>query len=109
MVDRRLTWLAAVVLIWGAAIFFKLISLQVIHHREYLSKAAARQEINVEIPAPRGTVFSRSGRRLAMSVSSDSVYVNPLKLPNLGVAAELLALALDMDRSALEQRLREAR
>jgi len=82
MVDRRLTWLAAVVLTWGSAIFVKLISLQVIHHREYLGKAAARQEISIEIPAPRGTIFSRSGRRLAMSVSSQSVYVNPLKVPN---------------------------
>ncbi len=108
MVDRRLTWLAAVILIWGAAIFIKLVSLQVIHHREYLGKAAARQEISIEIPAPRGTIFSRSGRRLAMSVSTESVYVNPLKLPDLGVAAELLGLALGMDREALETRLRDA-
>jgi cell division protein FtsI (penicillin-binding protein 3) len=108
MVDRRLTWLAAVVLIWATAIFFKLISLQIIHHRDYLGKASARQEINREIPAPRGTVFSRSGRRLAMSVSTDSVYVNPLKLPDIGMAAEVLALALDMDRTALETRIRDA-
>ncbi|MBS1858162.1 MAG: transpeptidase family protein [Acidobacteria bacterium] len=108
MVDRRLTWLAAVVLIWGTAIFLKLISLQVIHHREFLNKAAARQEISIEIPAPRGTLFSRSGRRLAMSVSSDSVYVNPMKLPDIGVASELLALALGMDRGELESRLRDA-
>src|SRR5262249_39420230 len=63
---------------------------------------------SIEIPAPRGTIFDRNGRRLAMSVSSQSVYVNPLKLPNLGVAAELLALVLDMDRDALEAKLREA-
>ena len=99
MVDRRLTWLAAVVLIWATAIFFKLVSLQIIHHREYLGKASARQEISREIPAPRGTVFSRSGRRLAMSVSTDSVYVNPLKLPDIGMAAEVLALALDISEA----------
>jgi cell division protein FtsI (penicillin-binding protein 3) len=108
MVDRRLTWLAAVVLAWAAAIFIQLISLQVVHHREYLGKAAARQEISIEIPAPRGTIFSRSGRRLAMSVTTQSVYVNPIKLPDVGVAAQLLSLALNMDRTALEARLREA-
>jgi cell division protein FtsI (penicillin-binding protein 3) len=108
MVDRRLTLLAAVVLIWATAIFFKLISLQIVHHREYLGKAAARQEISRELPAPRGTVFSRSGRRLAMSVSSDSVYVNPIKLPDIGMAAQLLSLALGMDRDELETRIREA-
>ena len=108
MVDRRLTLLAAVVLIWATAIFFKLISLQIVHHREYSGKAAARQEITRELPAPRGTVFSRSGRRMAMSVSSDSVYVNPIRLPDIGMAAQLLSLALGMDREALETRIREA-
>jgi cell division protein FtsI (penicillin-binding protein 3) len=108
MVDRRLTWLAAVFLAWGAAIFFKLISLEIMHHREYLGKAAARQEVSIEIPAPRGTIFDRSGRCLAMSVSSQSVYVNPMKLPNIGVAAEVLSMVLKLDREALEDRLREA-
>ena len=108
MVDRRLTWLAAVVLIWGAAIFARVIGLQVIHHRQYLNKAAARQEVSIEVPAPRGTIFDRSGHCLAMSVSSQSVYVNPKKLPSIGVAAELLAIVLDMDRDALEARFKQA-
>lgn len=108
MVDRRLTWLAAGVLTWGGAILFKLVSLQVIHHREYLGKAAARQEVAIEIPAPRGTILTRSGWRLAMSVPSQSVYVNPMKLPSIGVAAELLGLVLNLDRDTLEQKLKEA-
>src|SRR5262245_38688552 len=108
MVDRRLTWLAAVVLAWGAAIFIKLVSLEIMHHREYLGKAAARQEVSIEIPAPRGTIFDRSGRCLAMSVPSESVYVNPLKLPNIGVAAEVLSIVLNLDRDELQTRLQDA-
>jgi cell division protein FtsI (penicillin-binding protein 3) len=108
MVDRRLTWLAAVVLAWGAAIFIKLVSLEIMHHREYLGKAAARQEVSIEIPAPRGTIFDRSGRCLAMSVPSQSVYVNPMKLPNIGVAAEVLSIVLNLDRDALQTKLQEA-
>jgi cell division protein FtsI (penicillin-binding protein 3) len=108
MVERRLTWLAAIVLLWGAAIFFKLVSLQVFHHREYSNQARARQEVVIEIPAPRGTIFDRAGQPLAMSVSSQSVYLNPLKVPDLGVAAELLALVLHMDRAALYGRMQAA-
>jgi cell division protein FtsI/penicillin-binding protein 2 len=108
MVERRLTWLAASVLLWGAAIFFKLVSLQVFHHREYSNLARARQEMVIEIPAPRGTIFDRAGQPLAMSVSSQSVYINPLKVPDLGVAAELLALVLHMDRAALYARMQSA-
>src|SRR2546425_3025153 len=108
MVERRLTWLAAIVLVWGAAIFFKLVSLQVLHHREYSSQARSRQEMTIEIPAPRGTIFDRAGQPLAMSVSSQSVYINPLKVPDLGVAAELLALVLHLDRAALYGKMRLA-
>src|SRR5215212_8046960 len=62
MVDRRLTLLAAVVVFWAAAIFSQLIRLQVIRHREYLGKADARQEVSIEIAAPRGAIYDRSGR-----------------------------------------------
>lgn len=108
MVERRLSWLAAIVLLWGAAIFFKLVSLQVFHHREYSNLARARQEMVIEIPAPRGTIFDRAGQPLAMSVSSQSVYINPLKVPDLGVAAQLLALVLHLDRAALYSRMQAA-
>ena len=40
MVERRLTWLASIVLLWGAVIFYKLISLQVLHHQEYVRHGA---------------------------------------------------------------------
>ena len=108
MVERRLTWLAAIVLVWGAAIFLKLVSLQVVRHQEYLNLARARQEMVIEIPAPRGTVFDRWGEPLAMSVQTESVYINPLKVPDLGVASELLGLVLHMDRQSLYDKMQQA-
>src|ERR1035438_4175328 len=50
MVERRLTCLAVIVLLWGAAILKNLISLQIVHHREYAVKARSIQEVAVEIP-----------------------------------------------------------
>jgi len=108
MVERRLTWLAAIVLLWGAAIFLKIVSLQVVHHQEYLKLARARQEMTIEIPAPRGTIFDRWGQPLAMSVQTESVYINPLKVPDLGVASELLGLVLHMDRQSLYDKMQQA-
>lgn len=108
MVERRLTWLAAIVVLWGAAIFLKLVSLQVVRHQEYLKMARARQEMVIDIPAPRGTIFDRSGQPLAMSVQTESVYINPLKVPDLSVASELLALVLHMDRQSLYDRMQQA-
>ena len=108
MVERRLIWLAGVVLLWGAAIFSKLISLQVLHHRQYADMARARQELTIDIPAPRGSIFDRAGAPLAMSVPTESVHINPLKVPDLRVASEILSLVLRMDRVELYGRMKNA-
>src|ERR1039457_7479114 len=108
MVDRRLTWLAVIVLAWGGAIFWKLISLQILHHQEYARMARARQELVIEIPGPRGTIFDRTGQPLAMSVPTESVSIDPLRAPDLAVASELLALVLHLDRTALYGKIKWA-
>lgn len=108
MVERRLIWLAAIVCLWGAAIFYKLVSLQVLNHQHYASLARARQELSIEIPAPRGSIFDRVGAPLAMSVPTESVHVNPLKVPDLRVASDILSLVLHMDRGELYGRMKSA-
>ncbi|HYW45451.1 MAG TPA: penicillin-binding protein [Bryobacteraceae bacterium] len=108
MVERRLTWLVRIVLLWGAAIFLKLVSLQVLHHQEYAKKARMRQELVVPLPGPRGTIYDRSGQPLAMSVPTVSVYINPLKVPDLEVASDLLARALHIDRTPLDDAMKLA-
>jgi len=108
MVERRLVCLAGFVLVWGAAIFGKLITLQVVDHQNYVRKARARQEQMVEIRAPRGVILDRMGHRLAMSVPTESVLVDPLKLPNLEVDADLLARELHLDRAELLERIQSA-
>lgn len=108
MIQRRLMILAALLLAWGAAIFVKLFSLQVLHHAQYVRMARSRQELDLEIPAPRGTIFDRQGQPLAMSVPTESVYVNPLKVPDLGVASQILSLALHLDRAELYGKMKWA-
>jgi cell division protein FtsI (penicillin-binding protein 3) len=109
MVEKRLKWLAWLVLFWGAVIFVKLISLQLFHHDEYVRMARARQERAREIPAPRGPIFDRTGRRiLALSTPAMSIYVNPLKVPDLEVAAQILGAELAMDEAQLYGTLRHA-
>lgn len=108
MVETRLKWLAWIVVAWGAAIFLKLVSLQVLHHREYVNLARARQELVVEIPGPRGTLFDRDGQVLAMSAPTESVYINPLKVPDLSLAAQILSAELHLDRADLYATMQQA-
>jgi len=108
MVERRLTWIALFFLLWGGGIFYKLISLQVIHHSAYARMAKRHQEVVREIPAQRGEIFDRNGQPLAMSVPTESVYVNPLKIPDMGFAADLMARFLHLNRAELYGRLKSA-
>lgn len=105
MVERRLTWLAGIVLVWGGAIFVKLVALQVVHHQEYVKKARARQEEVVKLRAQRGAILDRTGHPLAMSVPTESVSVDPLKVPSLQVDSDLLAHELHLDPAEVFQRI----
>jgi cell division protein FtsI (penicillin-binding protein 3) len=106
---NRLTVLAAVLLLWGLGIFARLVSLQILQHAKYSSIARSQQEHEVEIPAPRGSIFDRNGQPLALSVPVDSVSVNPLQISDLKVATEVLGNILHLDQQVLYNRLVWAR
>jgi cell division protein FtsI (penicillin-binding protein 3) len=105
MVERRLAWLAGIVLIWGGAIFVKLVALQVVHHQEYVRKARARQEEVVQLRAQRGAILDRTGHPLAMSVPTQSISVDPLKVPSLRADSALLANELHLDPADVFHRI----
>jgi cell division protein FtsI (penicillin-binding protein 3) len=108
MVERRLIVLVVALAVWSAAIVRKLVWLQLTQHQEYARKARQRQEIPRVLPAPRGNIYDRNGEPLAMSLPTQSVTVNPLKLPDLGVAADLLEPVLHMQGSGLYDKLKQA-
>ncbi len=102
---RRLTFLVALLLVWSGAILYKLVSIQVFHHQKYLASARKQQEVKINLPAVRGSIFDRNGHPLALSVSVDSVSINPLNVPNASVAAELLAVNLNLNQQELYDKI----
>ena len=108
-INRRFEWLLWGLLVWVFAIFARLVWLQVMHHDELLKLAQQQQQKTVGILAVRGTIFDRTGQPLAKSLPAESICVNPAKLPDPGVAAELLARVLDMDKQKLYNKIALAR
>ncbi len=106
---RRLRWLLRLLLVWAGAVFCKLIWLQVVHHDELVKLAEQQQQKMVEIEAPRGTIFDRTGQPLAKTLPAESICINPLKIPDAGVAADLLSRVLDLKRTALYNRIATAK
>ena len=109
MVERRLVWLAGIMLIWGVAIFGKLVALQVAHHQQYVEMARKRQEEKLPLPAERGAILDRMGHPMAMSVPAESVSVDPRNVPSLKFGSGLLARELHLDPEELYARIERAR
>jgi cell division protein FtsI (penicillin-binding protein 3) len=104
----RTAFLAGGGALWATAIFGKLFYLQVLRHKHYAKLAHDQQLKMVEIPGPRGSIYDRNGQPLAMSVPVDSVYVNPRRLANLKVAADIIAPVLGLNPGVLHARLKSA-
>ncbi len=56
----------------------------------------------------RGAIFDRNGQTLAKSLPAESVCVNPQKISDPGMAADLLSRVLNMDREKLFDKIQEA-
>jgi cell division protein FtsI/penicillin-binding protein 2 len=102
---RRLSYLLWILLIWAGGIFVRLVTLQVLQHDDLARAAQQQQQRTKELPAMRGSIFDRAGQPLAKSMPAESVCVNPQKIPDLGVAADILAGVLKLDRRALYEKL----
>lgn len=60
----------------------RLFQLQVVNGEVYARRAAADRTAEVPIPAPRGLIFDRAGRPLAVNAPSWTVNVRPADLPD---------------------------
>lgn len=74
---------------------------------ELQAKAENSRTRSVTVAANRGTIFDRTGSVLAVSVSTDSVAVNPSQIDDASVpeVAEKLAAILDIDYDTIYQRI----
>ena len=83
--------------------------LQVERHDEFRRRAAQQQLRTVELAPPRGTLFDARGRKLAVSLSVESVYATPAKIEDAAAAAAALAQLTGRSRASLAARLAEKR
>jgi cell division protein FtsI (penicillin-binding protein 3) len=102
----RTAFLAGGAALWATAIFGRIFFVQVARHRHFAALANQQQFEIVDVPGPRGSIFDRNGEVFAMSEPVDSVYVNPMLLPDLSVAARVIAPVLHLNPDQLYARLK---
>jgi cell division protein FtsI/penicillin-binding protein 2 len=106
---KRVNVLCRLAIVWAALIVLRLVQLQVMQHHEYRKLALRQQERFIEIKAPRGSILDRYGQRLAMSLPVESVCIDPLRVPDLTVAADILSQVLRLDRTDLVGQMMNAK
>lgn len=108
LATKRVHVLVRVAFVWAALIVARLIQLQVVQHSQFAEMAREQQQRMEEIKAPRGAILDRYGQRLAMSLPAESVCVDPLRVPDISVAAEILSKVLKLDAVDLLAKLKTA-
>ena len=105
----RIIFLGVLALLWLGLIQARLIELQVVRHPELAQRAQRQQQRTLEVTPKRGVIYDRQGRELAVSIGVDSVFAVPGEVADPALAARRLGPALNLDETALEDRLRSAR
>jgi penicillin-binding protein 2 len=85
----------------------RLFQLQVVDGEVYAGRVTADRTVEVPLPAPRGLIFDRTGRPVAVSVPSWTVKVRPADLPDTARGRVLARVAelVGMERAPLRARL----
>jgi cell division protein FtsI (penicillin-binding protein 3) len=106
--SRRALWIVAFLCVWMLLIIGRLAWLQIVRHEHYVSKAKAYQQKDAQLLAARGPIVDRNGKELAVSLVTDSLFVD-LKLLKTGEerrrAAQLLSPLLEMAETELLAKL----
>lgn len=105
----RFMLIVAVLVLWMGGIGVRLVHLQVTKH-EWLKDRADDQRRDVKkSKLPRGTIYDRNGRALAMSVRVNTLYADPTQIEDTKVAAKAIAKVIGSKEKDLSEQLAEAK
>ena len=107
--NQRLLAVYAGFLVLFGVLWVRCVWLQVIGANRLERLGHAQHQVSRTLPAPRGTVYDRHGRVLAMSVRASSIYANPRQVTAKTDTTARLASALGRDAGFIRQRLSQDR
>ncbi len=106
--QERALVVGLVLLAWAFILGFRLFTLQVMAHDQYVKLARGEHEKLEPVIAQRGSIYDRNGNLLAISSTSNILVVNPRRIPNKEMAAALIARILNMDTHRLQASIEAA-
>ncbi len=105
-VRRHIAWFMSIVMFLAVAMIGRIAWIQFVNGDKLLAKARSQLGDYKEIQTPRGTIYDRTGRELAVSLMAKSLYASPDEInQDPQWIAKLLEPVLKMPVAAIKARL----
>ena len=80
-IQRRTVWFMVFFgVVCTVTLFYQLFQLQIKDHDELQARASDQQTLSTTISASRGTIYDRNGNTLAVSASTETIFLSPLEI-----------------------------
>lgn len=83
----------------------RLVFLQIVKGEEFKKGALEQWTRGIEVKSKRGVIYDRTGKKLALSVSSYTVWCTPSDIENPRETAKKLASILNMDENLIYEKI----
>lgn len=101
----RLLGVALGILFVFGGVVYKLAQIQAVNPEPHLARSISQRVREHKLPADRGSILDRNGFGLAVSVDKQTVWADPLLIPDPAETARTLAPVLAKDEAELEKQL----
>lgn len=105
LVNRRVRLLLLFILIGFGALLARAAWIQGVRGASFARRAELQQQVTVDVPATRGTIYDRTGVQLAIDEQATTVYADPMQIRNPRRDAALAGRALHLDPAQLYPKL----
>lgn len=106
--NKRIEYTVRVLLCIAVVLVGRLFFLQIIDKSDLQAKNLSQVQVDRKLQSPRGTIYDRNGRPLAMSVVTKSLYADPKMIKQSpSEIAELIAPYVTMSKEDIVKSLQE--
>jgi len=102
---KRLVFVFVVVLVLIIGLTFRLGYIQIASGEELKKGALEQWTRGIEIKAKRGIIYDRNGKKLAVNISSYTVWANPADIKDKTFTAKKVAEILDLDEKVVYEKI----
>ncbi|MGN7477235.1 penicillin-binding transpeptidase domain-containing protein [Solibacillus silvestris] len=104
---KRLTWIAIALVLYGVAIFVKLLSVQVVQYKELSTLAKENWDREIPFHAQRGEIIDRNEEVIVTNELAPTLYFMPAQNEDKEQVADAIANVLNKDRAKILKRLQQ--